>query len=366
MVAPGRPRALPDRLRGLAQRLAESDLPDLWQFQQTHFGATSRQADPVCFAWRFGRHPLLLAAADRQMPFWLCRRDGRVVGQQAGLPLPLQAGERRVDAAWAIDLMVEPEWRLRGIAPALGEALADSVPLLCGLNISDAAHKAFRRAGWLDLGCVARMARLIRPLVAGQAPFGSQIATPAEALLSRWAAPLLSVGDAILLPALRAGSRWEPVGAFDERADAVWRRSAPHYPLLARRDFSLLRWRFDYAPHAAVYHRHYLIRRGEPVGYAVTRMRGRSLVVVDYLCAPQDVIALFAHILTDARRCGAVLLVCLAQPPAIRHRLRAFGFIRQSGPRFMVHPGPDLPELPGLSDPAAWFLTDGDSDLDHG
>lgn len=365
-AAQGGSAVLAERLRGLAKRLDDSDLADLLGFQQSHFGTGSRQADRAFFDWRFARHPLLAAPETREPPVWLCRRDGRIVGQQAALPMRLQTGADSLAAAWAIDLMVEPEWRLRGIAPALGEAVQACAPLLCGLNISDAAHKAFRRAGWVDLGHVARVARLVGPLTAGQAPFGSQVATRTQAAVSRWAAPALRTFDAAVLPVLRAGSRLEPVGAFDEAADHIWRRSSPHYPVLARRDLPLLRWRFDDAPHAAGYQRHYLVRRGEPVGYAVTRSRGHSLVVVDYLCAPRHVLALFAHILVHARQCGAALVVCLAQPAAIRHRLLPLGFAVLAGPRFMVRPGAGASLPATLCQPSAWFITDGDSDLDHG
>lgn len=352
--------ALPERLRSLARRVEAADYADLQRFQAEHFGAASRQADAGCFAWRFHQHPHLDG-----LPLWICRRDGRIVGLQAGLPVRLQVGDHDIAAAWAIDLMVEPEWRLRGIAPALGEALQDSTPLLCGLNISDAAHKAFRRAGWRDLGTVPRFARLIRPLAAGQTPLGSQAATPAQALASRLAAPLFAAFDAIALPAWRGRSRLEAIERFDERVAAVWRRAAPHYPVMARRDLETLRWRYDLAPHAEAYRRHYLTRNGETLGYVVTRSKGQSLVAVDYLCAPDDVAPLFAHTLRLARRSGARLLVCLAQAPAVQRRLLPLGFVRLTGPRFMIRPTDGLADA-RLADPAAWYLTDGDSDLDHG
>lgn len=350
---------LPGRLNGLAARLEDADQADLQLFLERHFGTDSTQANPRSFAWRFRDTP----HADGPPPVWICRRDGRIVGHQAGLPVRLRAGERDVAANWAIDLLVEPAWRLRGVAPALGAELQASAPLVCGLNISEAAHKTFRRAGWLDLGMVPRCARLIRPFETGTRPLGTHAADRRTAVASRIAAPLLSAYDAAALPLLRARTRLQPIARFDERADTVWRQAAPHYRVLARRDLACLRWRFDQAPQADAYDRHYLLRRGEPVGYLVTRQRGRSLMAVDYLCPPGEVMALFAQALMLARRSGALLLACLAQPPEIQRRLAPLGFARLKGPRFMIRIGD--PSLRGLSDPRGWLLTDADSDLDH-
>jgi hypothetical protein len=128
----------------------------------------------------------------------------------------------------------------------------------------------------------------------------------------------------------------------------------------------MLRWRFDLAPHAAAYDRYYLTRNDQPVGYLVTRRRNQSLVAVDYLCAPRDVPALFAHALGLAHQSRASLLVCLAQPPAVRRGLWPLGFLSVPGPRFMTRLAPEQPEIVAAANPAAWFVTDGDSDLDHG
>lgn len=353
-----------ERARRGITRLAPRDVEELRRFQAQHFGPDSRQADPRSFAWRFEQHPHVLPT---DPPVWICRRDGKIVGQQAGLPFTLHAADRRIPALWTVDLMVDPAWRLRGVAMPLTDALTANTPLSCSLNLSDAAYRAFRRAGWVDLGHVPRFARLLRPLRRGERPLGSAwSASGATAALSHAASPVLATVDAVAVPGLRAGTMLEKVSAFDERADAVWARAEPHYPALARRDLTTLSWRFDRAPQANAYERHYLLRRGEPLGYAVTRRKGRSLVVVDYLCEPHAITPLFAHCLALARQQGAALLACLAMPPAVRRRLKRLGFLEKPGPRFMMWAN-DPQGLPMslLTSPEAWFVTDGDSDLDH-
>lgn len=355
---------LTERARAGVVRVDPSDVPDLAPFQADHFGIGSRQVDPALTAWRFGPRSADRAGAPL---FWVCRRDGQLVGQQGALPARVQVAGRTVEACWAIDLIVHPDWRLRGIAPALSQALLESVPLCLGLSVSEQARRALCRAGWLDLGCVPRLARLIRPLSDGQAPLGSSwVATSSVAALSGIAAPLLAAHDRVMLPRARAGTTLEPLRAIDPRMEDVWRRSASLYGAVVRRDPPALRWRFDEAPHAEAYDRWLLSRRGEPLAWAVTRRRGSGLVVVDYFGPPDDLRPLFAHVVEAARTRGASLVTCLAAPPQVRRALRRLGFVERPGPRLMAFLGPDA-ELPAdvLRDREAWFLTDADSDLDH-
>ncbi|MBF0375522.1 MAG: GNAT family N-acetyltransferase, partial [Alphaproteobacteria bacterium] len=146
------------RGRGGVARVGPADLDDLRAFQRRHFGPDSRQADEAAFAWRFERHPL---RGPDGPDLWIARREGQVVGQQAILPFPLRVGDGERRAAWAIDLMVAPEWRLCGVGPALYGEVQQSEATLCGLGVSDDALPAFRRAGWLDLDRVPRWLRLL-------------------------------------------------------------------------------------------------------------------------------------------------------------------------------------------------------------
>lgn len=353
-----------DRMRASVARYRPSEHAALRDFQRQWFGDGSRQTDERCFAWRFTGHPLRHPEGPE---LWLCGRDGRIVGQQGGLPVTLWVAGQPVSAVWAIDLMVDPAWRLRGVGPALMQNLHDGRPLVCGLGISEDARRAFARAGWIDLGKVPRFVRLLRPLAPGQTPFNNWSASRRAARLSRLAAPVLRGAEIVTAGlALAARTRLEPVPAFDGRIDGLWRRAAARHPVIACRDSLALAWRFDAAPGAADYRRFYLWQGRKLVGYAVLRRVQGTMTVVDYLCDPPWLAALFAHCVTVARRQGAVALAALCLPPGQRAILAALGFIRRSGPRLMIAPAPSA-ELPLdlLSQPGNWVITESDSDLDH-
>src|SRR5688572_10255830 len=85
-------------------------------FQRAHFGAAARHADDACAEWLFERNP----HKDPGGPsLWVCVRDGVVVGQQASIPVVLKVGSSEQRAAWLVDWMIHPDWRLRGVSLAL-------------------------------------------------------------------------------------------------------------------------------------------------------------------------------------------------------------------------------------------------------
>ena len=102
---------------------------------------------------------------------------------------------------------------------------------------------------------------------------------------------MLRAADAVAAGALRAaGAHLVDVESLDAGAT----RCGPRRPATTRcwrRDLAALAWRIDDPPDAALLHRHYLVVRGRPVGYAAVRAGGTpatpTAVVVDYLAPPR-------------------------------------------------------------------------------
>ena len=359
---------VPARFKVGITRYTPADADDLLAFQLRTFGAGVRQVDAGRAAWLYDRNPCRSEDATRDL--WVCRRDGAVVGQQAEIPFDLKAGPHERRAAWAVDLMVDDAWRLRGVGPALVSTQLDHRPIVAGLNLSDKGHATYTRGGWADLGIVPVY---LRPLDLGRAArLGS---VPARlARLAPVAGPALRAADAAARALLRAaGVRLEPIAGFDERVDEVWRQASPHYPVLARRDAATLRWRIDDRPDAGRMQRYYLVARGRPVGYVVLRSAGTAAVptavIVDYLAAPRWVAPLLVAAGGAARRQGAVALSVKTRNEPADRLLRAAGFVRRDRGtdepvRFMVH-CTDEAVSPLVEDPASWFVTSADSDLEY-
>lgn len=355
------------RPRHRVEHATPADRADVAEFRSRHYAAGAPQVDDAHVRWLFDGNPSRSDTPD----IWICRNDDRIVGQQCGIPVRLKVGAVSLRASWAVDLMVDPEWRMRGVAPVLSEAQAASAEAALALNVSPPAYRAYRRRGWIDLGNVPLY---VRPFRTTQAVRAANVSSKTARRLAPVADQPLRAFDGVLGFGLHAaGIELRLTERFDELADELWRVLAPAYPVLVQRDLEWLRWRFDEAPNAHVSNRFYLVFRGRPLGYIVLRAehRGGQLfsVVSDYLVRPALTGVLFALALREARKQGAVALACRTLNRRAEPWLRALAFARLTTTdvpvRFLVLPGPRTLQVPLLSDRRNWFVTAADSDLDH-
>jgi GNAT superfamily N-acetyltransferase len=355
-------------------RYTDADAADLRAFQERMYGDGARQLDGERFAWLFERNP---SRSPDGLGLWICRRDGEVVGQQAEIPFALSAAGRVRPAAWTIDLMVDDAWRIRGVGPGLMATQLAERTLAGGLNLSDKGRRTYERSGWTDLGVVPVY---IRPLDAGRAMRLARLPDRVQRL-APVAGPALRAADLVLGTAARGmGLRLEPVGRFGDVADevdGVWAAAAPDYPVLAVRDAATTRWRLDERPDRDRLRRFVLRRRGEALGYVAFRPTvgadDPAAVVVDYLAPVRWVAPLLTLAAVEARRDGAVALLCKTRNPGADRALRRAGFVRRergTDPpiRFMFRcDESEVPEVARLvTDPDAWLVTSADSDLEYG
>lgn len=358
--------ALADRLRQQVTRFRPEDRPALIEFQREVFGPGARQLDEQHFEWLFYRNPF---RQDDDLPIWLFRKDGKVIGQQSGIPFELKVGNQFFHASWAIDLRVHPDWHLRGVGPVLTEALTASSEITVGLGITDAAYKAFRRAGWIDIGFIPTYIRLLDIHLLAKARWNGRPLARVAGVVGN---SLLRIADTFYYAYERCkGAILEPVERFDERVDALWAAASACYPAIARRDLHSLRWRFDTLPDAGRYQRHYVHAKGGLRGYVVTRMGAwhdeKVGHIVDYLAAPHDVLSVFACTLESLRSQGAAAAYCTTLNPAARLAMYALGFLpRPPDVHLMVRVGTPDSALAGLAGGVRnWFITVADSDQDH-
>ena len=346
------------------QPAAAAELADWWR-------ATYGEVwlDPHRNAWLYEQNPCL--GDDGPGP-WICRRDGKIVGQQGEIPFDLQtgAGAACERAVWAVDLEVDPAWRLRGVGPALMATLLEQRPIVCLLDLSDDGYAAFHGAGCADLGRLAVYRRPLDPrraLRMGGVPASLRRLGPVVV-------PALRLVDGLLTAAIRAtGAKLVPVDRFDERVDQVWAAARTAYPVMARRDLAALAWRIDQRPDRDRLQRFYLVRRGRPLGYVVLRPTTSSgqpaSVVVDYLAPPRWVAPLLLAAGRVARGEGAVSLSVKTRNARADRSLRLAGFVRRplehdEDLRMMVYCA-NRPELAAqLEDRDAWFVTSTDSNLE--
>jgi hypothetical protein len=359
------PGGFRERQRSYVRRCRNEDHAAVTAFRRAMFGVDAFTATPEVTEW-FSRLPEAGGS-----PLWIFERQGIIQGHQVVVPTPVWIRGRRAEGAFGTHLVVEPALRARGIGAILSEVTLGDCPLAYGLDVSDPAAAALGRLGWLDLGTLPLYVAVLRP-----GPFvrgylhASRRRT--EAFL---AATILNTPFGALQLGTAAAQRLRgfalrPVDRFDERVDAIWERSARHYPVICGRTAARLNWAFADFPLAGRYRLYYLERRGEPVAYAVLRAeerRGEKVaVLVDFLAPPATLVDLMRCVCVQAWRDGACALYCTCSSRACASLRRAGMFRRDSGLRAMVAPTRvTAAEREAVSDLGNWFFTSGDGNLDR-
>ncbi len=352
------PSSYEARLRRAIEPASAADRDELLEFRRRMYGAQSAYADPAWVRWMYDEA--------RANSLWLWRHGGRVEGQQGAIRTELRVGGEPLTLAWALDLMVSPEHRKRGVGAVLPALVAERAQVVAGTEVSAAAQQALLRAGWTDLGTLRQWVRPVRP----RPLLTERVGALAARVVSVPAGiALRAYGE--LHAALHRSVRLVPLTDFDSRADDVWARCAAAWPVITLRDRSWLTWRWDACPRRDGLAAFWLERSGQMVGWVVTRTRAhrgnQAAFVVDFLCLPEELPALFALVVAELGRRPITAVYCLARAPGLDRALTLSGFLpRDSGLATMVNASNAPPPLRArLEDPAQWFLTAADSDLDR-
>jgi GNAT superfamily N-acetyltransferase len=363
----------PPRIEALAPHAAEprvtpwsEGLPgEALEFQRRMIGPHCRQADPARADWLTTANPLRRPG---EPPTWLAWSEGEVVGIQAGIAGELAIGPRRYPITWAVDLMVDPEHRGRGVASALVEAQHGTSRVQLAYGVTEGGAATLKRAGSVHVATASAYlfpcdARVVTAKAPGRV--GAALARAAVA-------PVLAALGAVTRRAARR-THLAPIAEFGTGVDAIWDEVRSEYPVVVPRDSTWTRWRFDECPQRNEFERYEVVRGGRAVGYVVLReseWQGQPVLeIVDYLVRRRHLRGLFARVAVLARRRSAAAVVCITLNRPARHQLRSIGFVNRKRAaelfRVMVNIDPADPLLHVLADPDALFLTCADGDVDE-
>ncbi|PTY38542.1 hypothetical protein BGP77_11660 [Saccharospirillum sp. MSK14-1] len=116
----------------------------LKSFHQNIYPSGSYQQSSKFYNWLYG-------SGDYGV-YTYCVQEGEVVGHQGSLSICFNVAGKKLTAAYAFDLHVDPAWRLKGLAVALTGSLITKHELTIGIGISDEAKAMYQRIGWVDMG----------------------------------------------------------------------------------------------------------------------------------------------------------------------------------------------------------------------
>ena len=341
-------------------KLQVQDLPSVFPLLELGYSGRATKSSEARWRWQYERNPLRTGP---EFDTWVIKDQSTIVAQRPTMPVAIKVGDAYHQANYLTDFMVHPDSRDKGLGTLMQRQVVDDVDICVSLDASMRSRTIFGKLGFTWLGEVPRFVRVCDPM-----PYVS-------ARLGGWTRPLG--------PPIRAGWDWahradrgstpgiqvESATEFGPEIDDLWERLAPRYPVIARRDSTLLNWRYVRAPDDASI---LLARRDkELTGYAVFRTvevsEQKRGFVCDLLAAPDDeksLLALLRGCVNSLGDDGVQAIDTYAFHPTLQAGLRKLGFVRKPGVSFIVHTtlGGRVP--PVLREPENWYVTALDSDLD--
>lgn len=335
------------------------DRPDVLSFLRAAYPDNPRQSDPRFWDWHFPGHPL---ADPGKPPIWLAKSGDRIAGQLACIPVNLRVKEKNVTATWILDLMVDPEFRRRGIMKNLVREVQKVYPALLGVNTNQQHAPALLQSlGWKIVSLIPRYHRLLFP--------GSDIKHVSP---SGMVAKAVNLAFSPFRP--RSGGGINPhlrsLTGFDRSFDDLWLEAREQWPCAVNRSVATLNWQYRTQPG----------KKFEIIGwYDAEQLRGYAVMyyrkaragcvpkaaISDICYHPSNPVRIVDELIEGCiqlaleRRAGGVVVDVMDE--LLRDRLRRAGFLRVNSPLQLMAWATEGQEE--VLDPKNWFLTRGDSDI---
>jgi hypothetical protein len=285
----------------------------------------------------------------------------------AAIPVRLKVGGGVYDTAWLADTMVLEPYRKKAVGSRLLVQAHEDRPFALSLGQTAEAREILYRLGWKNVAPLQTAQLMIRPenVLQGKMPKPAAMA----AGWGLWAAS--AVRD---LMRTERGSIRE-IGRFCDRHDELWQRMAESLACAVVRDASYMNWKYVDQP-GQDFVRLDVFDGDTLVGAAVLALREpdqayayRRALLVDVLVPLTNRRAL-SQVLQAASSAAAArdadALWCLHTGSHLSRALRQAGFVFRRPERFLlIDPGISGAARDEVLSPDAWFLTQGDSDVDR-
>lgn len=295
----------------------ESFGPDIVEAYRRLFPEFAAEKSPALLSWRFERGP------HGPGRFAIARDDGggQIIGILGMVPTRLRIAANLQSAYQAIDLVVDPAFRGRGVFAGLGEALqksaAEDGSILWGFPNPNAAPAWFGRFGWQRFGTAPFM---VRPLRTGY--------------LLRKILPALGRLDFPLARRAEAAGAKREFERFGDDVDALWSTARAPDGIAVDRDAAWLNWRLMDKPGAPYRSVGAYDRLGALEGLVSTcllaKHGGRICYVMEAMSSPEKLASLSGLIRGEVARAadqGAeVALAWCPQTAPNRAAYRQAGF----------------------------------------
>lgn len=300
---------------------------------------------------------------------WVYKIDGKVIGHIGTIPVQLNAGARKINAAWAVDFMTLSQYRRKGIGRALVDETNKHFDILMAIGITEMSFRLFMKMGWRLLGNIPYYMMVWECKGLLKRKFGdvfilNLVSTPINLLLKGF-------NYFKRLTSKTKVTEVRRIDSFDKEPEEFFEEITRNYKILVPRSKSYLSWKYDRQPYMD-YVKLKAIDGNKSCGYSVIRcIKCDSAppegLIVDIIAQPDDITSIKSLVLASFEyfmKEGCPLVRCYASHKGIQKTLLSCGMIRRkSKMRFLV--SKDIDGLDKHYDLANWHITSGDCDIDR-
>ena len=215
-----------------------SEREKLLAFLKIAYADNPRQSDEQFWDWHFAESPY----ADLQnMPIWVVKDAGEIVGQLAAIPVKLKVATETKDAIWILDFIVDEKYRGQGLGKKLVRTAEAFCPLGLGVNTNEqSAPVLLQKLGWKIVGKIPRFNKLLFP---GNAVKEIARVNPLRQTINLAYAPMRP-----RFARIDAGGNVRHLDNFDSSFDELWEKSKTRWSCSVARSRAILDWQYIRQP----------------------------------------------------------------------------------------------------------------------
>lgn len=302
---------------------------------------------------------------------WMFRKAQGIVAHQGALTVSLQVAGKRYTTGWFVDTFVLEKFRKGPIGTGVIEKARLDLPFNLSLGQTEQMRSIQLRLGWKQVADLQTLMLVLRPSRVLQGKFNPLVRLAAMAALRISQQFRLWRGRSRLTP-----PTIRPIADFGPAHDQLWNEVSPRYQTTVVRDVPYLRWKYVTQP-GQDFTRLELSRDGKVVGLVILKFVEpgnfypyRRCFLVDFVVdpsRPEDVYWIFEAARREAVQLEYDAIFLYLIHPHLQHLAEHYGFLRRDPQRYLLIAAEGVPDevRQAALDPQAWFVTQGDSDIDR-
>lgn len=348
--------------KNIKTAIPAQSLDKLKEFLCDSYGKDSIQNSPEHNEWLYGKNP-----SNIQYTGW---DKDEVTGCQTALGCEFTSPAGNINGAWAMDLYVRDDWRMKGLGVALIKKVVDNNDFVAVLGVSPEAKAMFTSMDWKELGHINCY---IKPLSA----LGFSNVQEHKSLTKRLFFSTASICIKTLtrlqlsVPSPYKHKRVVSLNEHTQELNALFsEQQSGAKRIQSQKTIENLQWRFFESPNKnSSYDMDLLYKDGILVGYVVSKLanwQGKKVLAISDYYGPESLYNTVIQICErNALKANAEAILYQGLNPSFEAKLTTSLFAKKPyGDLFMIYCSEEMKQKDYVQKRDNWLITFADNDMD--